>query len=40
MNILELRGVRKNFGALEVLVDIDLEVKAGKITSVIGPNGA
>ncbi len=40
MAILELRGVGKNFGALEVLSQIDLDVEAGKITSVIGPNGA
>jgi len=38
--ILELRGVGKSFGALEVLSGIDLEVEEGKITSVIGPNGA
>ncbi|MGA3084729.1 MAG: ABC transporter ATP-binding protein [Thermodesulfobacteriota bacterium] len=40
MAILELRRVGKNFGALEVLSQIDLDVEAGKITSVIGPNGA
>jgi branched-chain amino acid transport system ATP-binding protein len=40
MAILKLKGVGKNFGALEVLSQIDLDVEAGKITSVIGPNGA
>jgi branched-chain amino acid transport system ATP-binding protein len=40
MAILELRGVDKSFGALEVLSRIDLEIEEGKITSVIGPNGA
>jgi branched-chain amino acid transport system ATP-binding protein len=40
MAILELRGVGKSFGALEVLSQIDLDVEEGKITSVIGPNGA
>ena len=40
MAILELRGVGKSFGALEVLSGIDLDVEEGKITSVIGPNGA
>ena len=40
MAILKLRGVGKNFGALEVLSEIDLDVQKGKITSVIGPNGA
>lgn len=40
MAILELRGVDKCFGALEVLSRIDLDIEEGKITSVIGPNGA
>jgi branched-chain amino acid transport system ATP-binding protein len=40
MAILELRGVGKSFGALEVLSGIDLEIEEGQITSVIGPNGA
>jgi branched-chain amino acid transport system ATP-binding protein len=40
MAILELRGVGKSFGALEVLSGIDLDIEEGKITSVIGPNGA
>jgi branched-chain amino acid transport system ATP-binding protein len=40
MALLELRGVGKSFGALEVLSQIDLDVETGKITSVIGPNGA
>ncbi len=40
MALLELRGVGKSFGALEVLSQIDLDIEAGKITSVIGPNGA
>jgi branched-chain amino acid transport system ATP-binding protein len=40
MSILELRGVGKSFGALEVLSEIDLDIEEGKITSIIGPNGA
>jgi branched-chain amino acid transport system ATP-binding protein len=40
MTILEMRGVGKSFGALEVLSEIDLDIEGGKITSVIGPNGA
>lgn len=40
MSILELRGIRKSFGALEVLSKIDLDIEEGKITSIIGPNGA
>ncbi|MBU2550581.1 MAG: ABC transporter ATP-binding protein [Proteobacteria bacterium] len=38
--MLELQGVNKRFGGLEVLVDLDLLVREGEITSVIGPNGA
>src|SRR5262245_7340154 len=33
-------GVRKSFGAVEVLRGIDLEVRAGKIFALLGPNGA
>ena len=40
MTILEMRGVGKSFGALEVLSEIDLDIEEGKISSVIGPNGA
>ena len=37
---LELRGVSKVFGGLQVLEDLDLTVLDGEIVSVIGPNGA
>jgi branched-chain amino acid transport system ATP-binding protein len=37
---LELKSVRKSFGGLNVLQDIDLTVAPGEIVSVIGPNGA
>lgn len=40
MAVLELRGVSKRFGGLQVLQDLDLEVADGEIVSVIGPNGA
>ena len=40
MAVLELRSVNKQFGALEVLSQIDLDVNEQEITSVIGPNGA
>lgn len=40
MAILELKGIGKSFGALEVLAEVDLDIEEGKITSVIGPNGA
>jgi ABC-type branched-subunit amino acid transport system ATPase component len=38
--MLELRGVSKRFGGLNVITELDLEVKQGEIVSVIGPNGA
>jgi branched-chain amino acid transport system ATP-binding protein len=38
--LLELRGVSKAFGGLQVVNDLDLQVGEGEIVSVIGPNGA
>ena len=38
--ILELRGLNKSFGGLQVIFDLDLEVEEREILSVIGPNGA
>jgi branched-chain amino acid transport system ATP-binding protein len=38
--MLELRTVSKRFGGLNVITELDLEVKEGEIVSVIGPNGA
>ena len=38
--ILELRGLNKSFGGLQVIRDLDLEVVESEILSVIGPNGA
>lgn len=37
--ILELNGIRKNFGKKEILKGIDLSVEAGEIISVLGPSG-
>ena len=34
-----LRGLRKSFGALETIADIDVEIAAGSFVSVIGPSG-
>ncbi|GAA2841164.1 ATP-binding cassette domain-containing protein [Crossiella cryophila] len=39
-NILELRGVNKSFGPVHVLHDVDLAVKAGEVTALVGDNGA
>jgi branched-chain amino acid transport system ATP-binding protein len=38
--LLELRRVSKAFGGLQVISDLDFEVRRGEIVSVIGPNGA
>lgn len=37
---LELTGVAKSFGAIQVLQDVNLSVPAGERHAVIGPNGA
>jgi branched-chain amino acid transport system ATP-binding protein len=38
--MLELKGVSKAFGGLQVISDLDLHVDEHEIVSVIGPNGA
>ena len=38
--ILRLRGVTKSFGAVEVLRDVDLDVRLGRVTALVGDNGA
>ena len=40
MNCLTTRGLRKSFGALEVVAGVDLELKAGECFGLLGPNGA
>ena len=37
---IEIRGVRKRFGRLEVLRGVDLTLAPGRITAVVGPNAA
>ena len=37
---IELRGLRKSFGELEVLRGIDLQVSHGEVVCVIGPSGS
>lgn len=37
---LSLRGVRKTFGAVAALTDVDLDVSAGEVVAVVGDNGA
>jgi branched-chain amino acid transport system ATP-binding protein len=38
--MLEVKGLRKNFGALRASDGVDLEVREGETHAVIGPNGA
>lgn len=38
--ILALRGVNKSFGPIDVLHDINIEVKAGEVLCLLGDNGA
>ena len=39
-SILSIRGLRKSFGATEIIRGIDLELRAGERHALIGPNGA
>ena len=38
--MISAQGIVKRFGNLEVLKGIDLEIKSGVITSIVGPSGA
>lgn len=38
--ILSLRGIRKNFGNINALHSIDLDLQAGEVLSLLGDNGA
>jgi D-xylose transport system ATP-binding protein len=38
--LLELRGVNKSFGAVQVLHDVSLKVYPGQVTALVGDNGA
>ena len=38
--LLELKGVSKAFGGLQVISNLDFHVDENEIVSVIGPNGA
>jgi D-xylose transport system ATP-binding protein len=39
-NILELKGVSKNFGAVQALANVDFETRAGEVMALVGDNGA
>ena len=38
--MIEARGLRKRFGAVDVLRGLDLSITRGRVTAVVGPNGA
>jgi ABC-type sugar transport system ATPase subunit len=38
--LLRLKGVSKNFGPVQALTDVNLEVRAGEVTALLGDNGA
>ena len=38
--VLDMKGIKKSFGDLEVLKDISLQVDSGEVVSVIGPSGS
>lgn len=40
MTMLELKGVRTNYGPIEALRGVDITVQAGEIVTLIGANGA
>ncbi|TIV40778.1 MAG: sugar ABC transporter ATP-binding protein [Mesorhizobium sp.] len=40
MTLLSLRGIRKSFGAVDVLHGVDLSVAAGEVVGLVGDNGA
>ena len=40
MDLLEIQGLRKSFGELEVLKDISLTVAQNEVVSILGPSGS
>ncbi len=38
--MIELKGITKSFGTLQVLKGIDLTIKKGEVVSIVGPSGA
>jgi tungstate transport system ATP-binding protein len=40
MAFLEIRGISKSYGKLEILKDIDLMVETGEVLALIGPTGS
>ncbi|HKY98501.1 MAG TPA: ABC transporter ATP-binding protein [Gemmatimonadaceae bacterium] len=38
--MIQIRGLRKRYGSLEVLQGIDAQIPVGKVTAIVGPNAA
>ena len=38
--MIEIKGIKKSFGSLQVLKGIDLSIAKGEIVSIVGPSGA
>ena len=38
--MIQVQGIKKSFGSLEVLKGIDLDIEQGKVVSIVGPSGA
>jgi len=38
--LLEVRGINKSFGPVQVLRDVSLSVYPGEVTALVGDNGA
>src|SRR5581483_8655850 len=38
--VLSLRGISKNFGAVQALTEVDLDIHPGEIVALVGDNGA
>ncbi|HWP02398.1 MAG TPA: ATP-binding cassette domain-containing protein, partial [Gemmatimonadaceae bacterium] len=38
--MISARGIRKRFGALQVLAGVDLDIAPGQVTALVGPNAS
>src|SRR5512147_1686454 len=38
--LLQLCGISKHFGAVQALIEVDFEVRAGEVVGLVGDNGA